>query len=221
MSSQYENQASVVISHQRLEILTKNLPGGVLIETPQRQVMFINGIEEIIKRGEPVSGEELLMVDGRVLERDYTPIEDGAGNFEHFWYYRDVTNSLQSRRLLTLQSKILEKIAFDTSLNEILEAICLSLEQITPGILCSILLYNPKENILQPGVAPNFPEEYAQAFLKLTVGEAEGSCGTAAYRKEAVFVCDIEHSILWEKYREIALKHHIKACWSISGRYCR
>jgi PAS domain S-box-containing protein len=255
LSSQYENQASVVISHQRLEILTKNLPGGVLIETPQRQVMlanpifcnifsipvppeellgidcrqaaqqvkhlfvdsegFINGIEEIIKRSEPVRGEELLMVDGRVLERDYTPIEDGAGNFEHFWYYRDVTNSLQSRRLLTLQSKILEKIAFDTSLNEILEAICLSLEQITPGILCSILLYNPKENILQPGVAPNFPEEYAQAFLKLTVGEAEGSCGTAAYRKEAVFVCDIEHSILWEKYREIALKHHIKACWSI------
>ncbi len=255
MSIQHDEQVSAAAFHRRLEILTQNLPGGVLIETSRRQVIlvnpkfceifaipappealigadcrqaaqqvkhlfvdpegFIKRIEELTERCEPVSGEELLMVDGRVLECDYTPLNDGAGNIEHFWHYREVTDSLQSRRLLTMQSKILEKIASDASLNEVLETICLCLERITPGILCSVLLYNPKENVLQPGVAPSFPEEYARAFMKLAVGEAEGSCGTAAYRKEAVFVCDIENSPLWEKFRELAAQHHIKSCWSM------
>ena len=255
MASLHKEQTTESAFHRRLETLTKNLPGGVIIETSRREVMlvnpkfceifgiplppealvgadcrqaaqqvkqlfadpegFINRIEEITAGGEPVSGEEILMVDGRVLERDYTPIDDGAGNIEHFWHYREVTDSLQSRRLLSVQSKILEKIASDASLDEILETICLCLERITPGILCSVLLYNPKENVLQPGVAPSFPEDYARAFMKLAVGEAAGSCGTAAYRKEPVYVSDIENSPLWETFRELAAEHHIKSCWSM------
>lgn len=46
------------------------------------------------------------------------------------------------------------------------------------------------------------------------MGPAAGSCGTAAYRREAVIVEDIARDPLWEDYREIALRNGLRACWS-------
>ena len=41
-----------------------------------------------------------------------------------------------------------------------------------------------------------------------------GSCGTAAYRKEPVIVADIAQDPLWAEYRDLALPHGLRACWS-------
>jgi C4-dicarboxylate-specific signal transduction histidine kinase len=42
-----------------------------------------------------------------------------------------------------------------------------------------------------------------------------GSCGTAAYRKESVIVSDIATDALWDDYRDLALAHGLRACWSM------
>ncbi|MFC7133689.1 MULTISPECIES: PAS domain S-box protein [Salinibaculum] len=51
---------------------------------------FLDGIDETLARREPVANEELALVDGRTLERDYVPytLPDGEANL---WLYRDVT----------------------------------------------------------------------------------------------------------------------------------
>ncbi|HWO91244.1 MAG TPA: ATP-binding protein, partial [Methylomirabilota bacterium] len=41
-----------------------------------------------------------------------------------------------------------------------------------------------------------------------------GSCGTAAYRAEPVIVSDIATDPLWSDYRDLALAHGLRACWS-------
>lgn len=41
-----------------------------------------------------------------------------------------------------------------------------------------------------------------------------GSCGTAAYRKEQVIVSDIATDPLWADFRDLALAHGLRACWS-------
>jgi C4-dicarboxylate-specific signal transduction histidine kinase len=41
-----------------------------------------------------------------------------------------------------------------------------------------------------------------------------GSCGTAAYRAEPVIVSDIATDPLWADYRDLALAHGLRACWS-------
>jgi diguanylate cyclase (GGDEF)-like protein/PAS domain S-box-containing protein len=41
-----------------------------------------------------------------------------------------------------------------------------------------------------------------------------GSCGTAAFRREQVVVTDIATDPLWENYRDLALAHGLRACWS-------
>src|SRR3954466_9306545 len=41
-----------------------------------------------------------------------------------------------------------------------------------------------------------------------------GSCGTAAFRAEQVIVSDIAADPLWTDFREVALAHSLRACWS-------
>ncbi|WP_458414836.1 PAS domain S-box protein [Schinkia sp. CFF1] len=55
---------------------------------------FIKRKQEIVAQNEPVVGEQLQLVDGRVLERDFIPIksEDGIA-FSKIWHFRDITKS--------------------------------------------------------------------------------------------------------------------------------
>jgi len=48
----------------------------------------------------------------------------------------------------------------------------------------------------------------------LAIGPSVGSCGTAAYRREPVYVSDIAGDPLWAPYAEFALSHGLRACWS-------
>jgi PAS domain S-box-containing protein len=67
---------------------------------------------------------------------------------------------------------------------------------------------------LRHGAAPSLPKAYSDAIDGLTIGPSEGSCGTAASRAEPVIVSDISTDPLWEKYRDLASKHSLRACWS-------
>src|SRR5262249_45833722 len=50
------------------------------------------------------------------------------------------------------------------------------------------------------------------------IGPRAGSCGTAAYRGEPVFVANIATDPLWDGYRELVLPHGLRACWSFPIR---
>ncbi|HKY45372.1 MAG TPA: GAF domain-containing protein, partial [Pyrinomonadaceae bacterium] len=53
------------------------------------------------------------------------------------------------------------------------------------------------------------------------IGPKSGSCGTAMYRGEPVFVTDILTDPLWEDYRDVAEASGLRAYWStpiLSGR---
>ncbi|MAX71410.1 MAG: PAS domain-containing sensor histidine kinase [Flavobacteriaceae bacterium] len=52
---------------------------------------FINRINEIIEKRDLVVGDELKMVNGSILERDYIPVFSDSKYKGHLWSYRDVT----------------------------------------------------------------------------------------------------------------------------------
>ena len=66
--------------------------------------------------------------------------------------------------------------------------------------------------------APNLPAAYNEAIHGVEIGEAVGSCGTAAHRGEAIFVTDIATDPLWGAVVELPLAHGLRACWSIPIR---
>ncbi|WP_051158521.1 GGDEF domain-containing protein [Nodosilinea nodulosa] len=121
----------------------------------------------------------------------------------------------RSEALLVAQTQVLEQVASGFALTRILNSLCLLLEQELPGAFCSVLLMDESSKTLCSGVAPSLPEDYARALNGLVIGEQAGSCGTAAYRGEAVFANDIAIDPLWAPFRDLALSHNIKACWSI------
>jgi len=127
---------------------------------------------------------------------------------------KENTERKRAEALLRGEKRLLEMIARGNSLPAILEALCRLVEELSEGSLCSILLLGSDGNRLWHGAAPSLPKSYTNAIDGAFIGPAAGSCGTAAYRKEAVIVSDIAEDPLWANYRDLALPHGLRACWS-------
>jgi PAS domain S-box-containing protein len=68
-------------------------------------------IDEIIERGVPVLGEDVRLINGRVLERDYTPITMDDTTLGHLWVFRDITAQAQLRQGLEDRNRSLTELA--------------------------------------------------------------------------------------------------------------
>ncbi|MDP2326312.1 MAG: GAF domain-containing protein, partial [Gammaproteobacteria bacterium] len=116
--------------------------------------------------------------------------------------------------MLIDQRSMLDLIASGASLAESLDAIARLVESQAPEMHCSILVTDEAETHLRHGAAPSLPAEYNAAVDGEPIGPVAGSCGTAAFRRELVVVADIASDPLWENYRDTALRHGLRACWS-------
>ena len=120
----------------------------------------------------------------------------------------------RAEALLSEEKRLLEMIARGNPLSTILDALCRLVEELSKGSLASILLLDPDGHHLWHGAAPSLPKSYTDAIDGGFIGPAAGSFGTAAYRKEPVIVSDIATDPLWTNYRDLALPHGLRACWS-------
>ncbi len=114
----------------------------------------------------------------------------------------------------TGQQKVLEMIAADAPLAEILTTLVLLIEAQTPEMLCSVLLLSDDGNHIRHGAAPNLPQPYILAVNGAPIGPKNGSCGTAMYRGTPVIVTDIFTDPLWEDYFDLVVGTGLRACWS-------
>ncbi|MBA6257252.1 MULTISPECIES: sensor domain-containing phosphodiesterase [unclassified Colwellia] len=123
-------------------------------------------------------------------------------------------DTVRLKKLLFHQQDILSKIALGTPLNDVLHDICLSIEEIIDdkSAKCSILLL--KGDQLFHCAAPNIDDKYCQLINGVYIGPNVGSCGTAAYLKSRIIVEDIETSLLWVDFKELALNFGLQSCWS-------
>ena len=116
--------------------------------------------------------------------------------------------------LLYAQTQVLEQVTSGASLAAVFESLCLLIEQQAPGALCSILQLEKGTGLLRSGAAPSLPAAYAAALDGMLIGDDVASCGTAAYRGEAVFVTDVSTDPLWARFQEFAQNYGIQSCWS-------
>lgn len=127
----------------------------------------------------------------------------------------EVDERRRTEKVLELQNEVLELIARDTLLQEVLDRICLSFEALSrPGTLASVMLVDPKTQSLRMVSGPSLPEPVFNALLEFPIGENQGSCGTAVHRGEQVICANIAEDQEWEKYRDFALSQNLHACWS-------
>jgi len=107
---------------------------------------------------------------------------------------------------------ILERIMAGAPLDAILTALVAMVERHADGMLCSVLLRDG--DCLRLGAAPSLPPAYREATDGVPIGPDVGSCGTAAYHRELTVVVDIATDPRWDAYRDVALAHGFRACWS-------
>src|SRR6202171_5033293 len=103
-------------------------------------------------------------------------------------------------------------VAKGNSLAEILDNLCRLRGAQAGDVLTSILLLDGDR--LRHGGVTSLPKAYSDAINGMVIGPSAGSCGTAAYRGQPVVVEDIATDPLWAGYRDLALPHSLRACWS-------
>ncbi|HVX80784.1 MAG TPA: EAL domain-containing protein [Devosiaceae bacterium] len=119
----------------------------------------------------------------------------------------------ESKHLQILQRDVLEAVANDQPVDEVMRLICERVEAVAPEVICSVLRVDG-ERRLRPLAAPSLPDYINKAVDGVPIGPAVGSCGTAAYRGEPVVVTDIETDPLWQDFKALYAQTGIKACWS-------
>jgi two-component sensor histidine kinase len=138
-------------------------------------------------------------------------------------HYRTVLRRLHDKEaafdrhlaLIVSKNEVLAQIVSDAPLSNTLELLARSIEEYSGGqMLASVLLVDNDGRRLRHGAAPSLPDTYNRAIDGLEIGPSAGSCGTAAFRKKPVYVTDVQNDPLWAEYRELALSHGLKACWS-------
>src|SRR6267142_1827747 len=143
------------------------------------------------------------------------PLRDPQGTIVK-WYgtNTDIDDRKRTEALLAGENQILEMVATGRPLAVILDGLCRLVDTLCDKSLASIFLIDANGRCLRRGAGPSFPEAFMAAVDGVEIGPCVGSCGTAAYRKEQVIVCDIATDPLWADYRELALANGLRSGWS-------
>src|SRR5580692_751866 len=117
--------------------------------------------------------------------------------------------------LFSIESVLnLQKLIFSGSpLSEVLTHIAELVESQAESMFCTIWLPDEDGKELHCVAAPSLPG-FSERAGTMAVCPNGGSCGTAVYRRESVYVTDVLTDPLWDNYRDRMLPYGIRSVWS-------
>ncbi len=203
----YWNRAAEVITTlPREKVLGKNM---WKVYGDAREMVFFREYHRAMEAHVPVHFEEYYPFVDKWFEISAYPSAIGLSV-----YFKDISQTRHLIQLQQLEQQVLEmNIKKDSKIEETIRFYLTSIEQLHPGMLCSIQkVYN---NQIFNWISIHLPQTYLDITDGVYVGPAVGSCGTAAYLKQTVIVSDISTDHRWKDYKDIAQAHNLKSCWSI------
>jgi formate hydrogenlyase transcriptional activator len=108
---------------------------------------------------------------------------------------------------------ILKLIWAGSPLSDVLTIIAQLVESRGDGTLCTIWLPDDDGKQIHCAAAPSLPGFSANVGSML-IGPKGGSCGTAVYRREPVYVTDILKDPIRDHYRHLLSPYGIRSVWS-------
>ncbi|MDQ2900297.1 MAG: diguanylate cyclase [Acidobacteriota bacterium] len=149
-------------------------------------------------------GSQLIVLENSRATRDQ------QGNLLYYeGTLTDITEHKRAQRRERERNSILELIARNDKLEDILRAVAGMVEGQFPKLMAAV-------DLLEGGrlfsvAAPSLPPGFAAAMDGLEAGEANASSGTAAHSGRQILTASIISDPLWAGWREIALRHEIRA----------
>jgi PAS domain S-box-containing protein len=150
-----------------------------------------------------------------VLERGFIVRDDQGKALRMIGSLQDISDRKFHEQLLSLERSILELSANPgIDLKEVVDKLLKGIEEIHTHSITSVLLLKD-DKVIEHLVSPSLPPDYAEAINGTPIGPAAGSCGTAMFLKKPVITSDIDKDPLWSKYKHIAARFGLKACWAL------
>jgi diguanylate cyclase (GGDEF)-like protein/PAS domain S-box-containing protein len=126
----------------------------------------------------------------------------------------DVTERRHAEMLERDRSRVVEMVATNQPLSDVLRELVEMVERQRPEMIASLLLL--RGGRLFQGTTSQMPKAVVEAIVEgIPLGPAAGSCGTAAWRREMVVCADIANDPIWADYRTLALDNGLCASWSV------
>ncbi len=212
----YCNQAfENMTGYAKHEVLGKH---GDFLQRDARDQLQIDAIKSALEKGE--TGNFVIRnykKDGALFWNNIAikPIFNDEQVVSHFiLIQKDITNKVKADNLKAQIKKTLELIAKDQPLkivgNTIVEIIETNIEE---G-MASILLFNNEKDKLHNLVTPDVPSFFSNYIENPTIVSELFFSETASFLDKIVIVPNISQHDSLKKYKEIALQHGIKSCWS-------
>jgi hypothetical protein len=175
-------------------------------------------LDKVYRTGEPCTAGDVRVTRPREAYFDVTldPCRDAGGTVTGVRLIGVETTQVKlAQRLMAEHRALLEQIARQAPLAEVLDGMARCIEELAPQeVLVSVLLADADGRHLRHGAAPSLPDFYNEAIDGIATGDGVGSCGTAAHRREPVIVTDIAADPYWADFRDLAGRAGLAACWS-------
>ncbi|XVV09992.1 GAF domain-containing protein [Actinoplanes sp. CA-131856] len=174
-----------------------------------------DSLDQVYRSGKPLTQRDVPVGEAS-FDFTFEPRRDADGEVIGVHLIGvETTQIKQAQRLMAEHRALLEQIARQAPLTEVLDGMARSIEALAPReVLVSVLLADPDGRHLRHGAAPSLPAFYNEAIDGIATGEGVGSCGTAAHRREPVIVTDIASDPFWDDFRDLAGRAGVAACWS-------
>lgn len=186
---------------------------------PEDQPKFDGALDRAVRERADFELNYRIILPGNLVRHLHTlghPVFNEANELVEFiGTVMDVTERLLSDALLAAEKHTLEMIASGAPLRAVLTDLCNAVDEQSPGSFSGVLALDADGQKLWPMAGPRIPKAWTRRITPLAVGPCMGSCGTAVHRRETVVVSDIGTDPLWwGEFREAALSHGLRACWS-------
>ena len=183
---------------------------------------LINRLGEVYRTGIPYHAWDRRLALGepgaqheRFFDLTCEPRRNAIGGIDGVTVIAVDTTAYRDTQLLVVEQRaLLEQIAREAPLEEILGGMARAIEDLSPGMIVSVLLADADGTRLRHGTGPSLPAFYTEAIDGVQIDEGAGACGTAAYRRAPVISADIATDPLWAEYRGLAKRAGVAACWS-------
>jgi len=171
-----------------------------------------------MRRGASFTMEECVTAAGitRTFSSTKGPYRDQRGKVRGMLgISRDITEQKQLEAFLARRNVLLEKITGGATISEVLETLCELIEEQAPGTCATFMATSADGRHLKFVAGGRLPAGFRSVVDRIPIAANAGSCGSAAYYRRPVVVTDIANDPLWDDYREPALQHGLRACFSV------
>ncbi len=150
----------------------------------------------------------------RILEGVGTQVLDPSGARTIIVNTRDVTQRKRAEAREAGQKHVLELLATDGNLPEVLATLVATIEGDLPGVAVAVLLLEDDHATFRMVAGDRVPEALRAAVEGLQVGPTAGVVGAAAYRRRPVIVEDVMQHALSARQSDVLKAAGLRSCWA-------